>query len=81
LAGRESPCRDNTIEGNVGVWLSRFCGSLGCDNGEAAAEGQPPPRAFPKAFIEAFVELLAGFFGALCRGFYQAFIPSFFLRF
>jgi hypothetical protein len=24
LAGRESPCRDNTIEGNVGVWASRF---------------------------------------------------------
>jgi hypothetical protein len=24
LAGRESPCRDNTIEGNVGVWVSRF---------------------------------------------------------
>src|SRR6202048_4762963 len=23
LAGRESPCRDNTIEGNVGVWASR----------------------------------------------------------
>jgi hypothetical protein len=24
LAGRESPCRDSTIEGNVGVWASRF---------------------------------------------------------
>ncbi len=24
LAGRESPCRDNTIEGNVEVWTSRF---------------------------------------------------------
>jgi hypothetical protein len=24
LAGRESPCRDSTIEGNVGVWVSRF---------------------------------------------------------
>ena len=23
LAGRESPCRDNTIEGNVGVWTNR----------------------------------------------------------
>jgi hypothetical protein len=77
LAGRESPCRDNTIEGNVGVWLSRFRGSLGCDNGEAAAEGQPPPRAFPKAFRE----LLAGFFGALCRGFDEAFYPKLFERF
>jgi hypothetical protein len=24
LAGRESPCRDNTIEGNVGVGCNRF---------------------------------------------------------
>jgi hypothetical protein len=23
LAGHESPCRDNTIEGNVVVWVSR----------------------------------------------------------
>jgi hypothetical protein len=50
LAGRESPCRDNTIEGNVGVWLSRFW-RLSCrDNGEAGAEGQPLPGAFPKPF-------------------------------
>jgi hypothetical protein len=55
--------------------------SLGCDNGEAAAEGQPPPRAFPKAFIKAFVELLAGFCGELCRGFHEAFYPKLFARF
>src|SRR3954453_15002322 len=43
LAGRESPCRDNTIEGNVGVWASRFS-RLSCpDNGEAQAGGQPAP--------------------------------------
>jgi hypothetical protein len=81
LAGHESPCRDNTIEGNVSVWLSRFRGSLGCDNGEAAAEGQPPPRAFPKAFIKAFVELLASFFGARCRGFHEAFYLKLFVGF
>jgi hypothetical protein len=55
--------------------------SLGCDNGEAAPEGQPPPRAFPKAFIEAFVELLVGFFGALRRGFHEAFLSQAFVRF
>jgi hypothetical protein len=33
-----------------------LCGSLGPDNGEAGAGGQPPPRAFPKAFTEAFTE-------------------------
>jgi len=37
LAGRESPCRDNTIEGNVGVWPSRFMRLLWDDNGEAGA--------------------------------------------
>ena len=51
LAGRESPCRDSTIEGNVGVWLSRAWATLmHRDNGEAGAGGQPPHRAFPKGF-------------------------------
>jgi hypothetical protein len=26
------------------------------DNGDAGAEGQPPPTAFPKGFIKGFVE-------------------------
>jgi hypothetical protein len=51
LAGRESPCRDNTIEGNVGVWTSRLAALMERDNGEAGAEGQPPAGAFPKAFV------------------------------
>jgi hypothetical protein len=38
------------MEGNVGVWASRFLRLSWLDNGEAAAEGQPPPGAFPKAF-------------------------------
>jgi hypothetical protein len=57
LAGRESPCRDNTIEGNVGVWASRVAALMAGDNGEAEAGGQPPPKAFPKAFVKAFVGL------------------------
>src|SRR3984893_2321938 len=52
MAGRESLCRDNTIEGNVGVrGEPAFCGSDGRDNGEAGAGGQPARRAFPKAFV------------------------------
>ncbi|HEY0908965.1 MAG TPA: hypothetical protein VGD75_01905 [Bradyrhizobium sp.] len=71
LAGHESPCRDNTIEGNVGVRLSRFLRLSWDDNGEARAEGQPPPRAFPKAFIAAFMRLLRSlypkvFYGVFC---------------
>ena len=54
LAGRESPCRDNTIEGNVGVGRIALCGSYGRDNGEAGAGGQRPREAFPKGF-EALV--------------------------
>jgi hypothetical protein len=50
LAGRESPCRDNTIEGNVGVWASRILRLMARDNGDARAGGQPARRAFPKAF-------------------------------
>jgi hypothetical protein len=38
------------------VWLSRFLRLSWDDNGEAGAEGQPPPRAFPKAFVEPSVE-------------------------
>jgi hypothetical protein len=37
LAGRESPCRDNTIEGNVGVRASRILRLSWLDNGEAKA--------------------------------------------
>jgi hypothetical protein len=48
LAGRESPCRDNTIEGNVGVWASRFLRLMARDNGEAEAGGQPGRRLFPR---------------------------------
>jgi hypothetical protein len=53
LAGRESPCRDNTIEGNVGVDESLIAALVERDNGEAGAEGQRPRKAFPKGF-EAF---------------------------
>jgi len=48
LAGRESPCRDNTIEGNVGVWASRLLRLMAGDNGEAGAGGQPPQGLFPR---------------------------------
>src|SRR6201992_865298 len=48
LAGHESPCLDNTIEANVGVWgESRQAPLSGSDNGEAGSRGQPPPL-FPK---------------------------------
>jgi len=47
------------------------CGSLGSDNGETGPEGQLPPWAFPKAFIKAFIEPFVGF--------YEAFIPRFFM--
>src|SRR5580692_5518051 len=77
LAGRESPCRDNTIEGNVGVWVSRFRRLSARDNGEGRAEGQPAPGAFPKPFKEPFEGLFRGFSEALQRppdrGFPQAF--------
>jgi hypothetical protein len=63
LAGRESPCRDNTIEGNVGVWGEAYAPLMDRDNGEAAAEGQPPPEAFPKGFMEAFIKAFAGLTG------------------
>src|SRR5271165_6342195 len=48
LAGRESPCRDSTIEGNVGVWGEAYAPLMDRDNGDAGAEGQPPLAAFPK---------------------------------
>src|SRR5258707_12162376 len=48
LAGRESPCRDNTIEGNVGVWASRLRRLMAGDNGEAGAGGQPRQGLFPR---------------------------------
>src|SRR5262249_53452519 len=49
--GRESPCRDNTMEGNVGVGLSRSKRPLlARDNGFGGAGGQPASASFPKAF-------------------------------
>jgi hypothetical protein len=68
LAGRESPCRDSTIEGNVSVGREASCASGRRDNGCAAASGQPAGLAFPKAFEEAFekpfIEPFAGVIGA-----------------
>ena len=57
LAGRESPCRDNTIEGNVSVGGESLMRLTGRNNGDAAGEGQPQPAAFPKGFIKPFVGL------------------------
>src|SRR6185312_10241803 len=52
LAGRESPCRDNTMEGNVGVeGESLRAPRMERDNGFAMAVRQPARRAFPKAFV------------------------------
>jgi hypothetical protein len=48
LAGRESPCRDNTIEGNLGVEAK--APHKAADNGEANGRGQPADQPFPKAF-------------------------------
>jgi len=48
LAGRESPCRDNTIEGNVGVDESPFAALMSRDNGEAGPKGNGPARLFPR---------------------------------
>src|SRR5690349_1182049 len=50
LAGRESPCRDNTIEGNVGVNEPPNAALLERDNGDGGAGGQRPRGAFPKGF-------------------------------
>src|SRR3981081_4385238 len=56
--GRESLCRDSTIEGNVGVrGEPAFCGSDGRDNGEAGASGQPARRVsqgFSQGFCRAY---------------------------
>jgi hypothetical protein len=58
LAGRESPCRDNTIEGNVGVGASRFRAPLMArDNGFAMTGGQPAQACFPKAFVGVIREI------------------------
>jgi hypothetical protein len=40
------------------VWASRLLRLSWPDNGEAGAEGQPPPGAFPKAFVVAFVVVI-----------------------
>jgi hypothetical protein len=58
LAGRESPCRDNTIEGNVGVDGESLSASLMArDHGFAMASGQPAEAAFPKAFAGVIREI------------------------
>src|SRR6266566_6747430 len=67
VARRESPCRDNTIEGNVGVEDESLRASrIGGDNGFAGAGGQPAPVAFPKAFSQGFY-----------KGFYKVFLEAF----
>src|SRR5690242_18259527 len=50
-ARSESPCRDNTIDGNLGVGDAPDAPLQGGDNGCAAARGQPAVQAFPKAFM------------------------------
>jgi hypothetical protein len=50
LAGRESPCPDNTIEGNVMLEETREPRLLERDNGEGGAGGQPAAGAFPESF-------------------------------
>src|SRR4029079_5420212 len=59
LAGRESPCRDNTIEGNVGVWTSRGCGSY---TGRQW-RGRGPRATGAEGFSKPFVEVFAGLTG------------------
>jgi hypothetical protein len=57
LAGRESPCRDNTIEGNVGVGGESLLAPLMArDNGFAVARGQSGTASFPKPFAEVIRE-------------------------
>src|SRR5258708_2283146 len=55
LARRESPCRDNTIEGNVGVWASRF-GRLSWPTTMArpGPKGNRRPGLFPRLLSQAF---------------------------
>ena len=49
LAGRESPCRDNTIEGNVGVWASRLMRlSWSATMARPGRKGNRPARLFPR---------------------------------
>src|SRR5580692_6570403 len=44
LAGRESPCRDNTIEGNVSVWVESLAAAL-----EEATMARPGPQGNRRA--------------------------------
>ena len=46
LAGRESPCRDNTIEGNVGVWASRLLRLLWPRQWRGRGRRATAPRGF-----------------------------------
>jgi hypothetical protein len=49
LAGRESPCRDNTMEGNVGVWANRLWRLLSPGTmARPGPEGNGPTRLFPR---------------------------------
>jgi hypothetical protein len=41
------------------------------DNGDAGAEGQPPPAAFPKGFVEGFAEGFIEAFAGL-SGMYES---------
>src|ERR1700733_16078046 len=60
LAGRESPCRDNTIEGNVGVWPSRILRLRRATMARPGLEGNCRPGLFPRLFPR----LLRGLCGA-----------------
>jgi len=46
--GANLHCRDNTIEGNVGVWGESLPRLIAGDNGEAGAGGQPARGLFPR---------------------------------
>ena len=46
LAGRESPCRDNTIEGNVGVWTNSLMRRLSARQWRGRAPRATAPRGF-----------------------------------
>ena len=54
LAGRESPCRDNTIEGNVGVWASRLRRLSGPRQWRGRGRGQPRRGLFPRLLRAGF---------------------------
>src|SRR3954454_3659790 len=63
-AGRESPCRDNTIEGNVGVSEQLPPGLMAATMARPRPEGNRRrrlfPRLFPSLFPRLFPRLLLG---------------------